>query len=266
MIQLKDDHPTFTACADLNEFARPIFNKFNLNYFQYIKIFKDGSLSCATNIPEWQQFCYKHFWSNNKPVAYSSPPQSECLDPNKYCFLWEPNLPAEPVGFAREFNIHNGITFVERHADYYTMMGFAAPDNNYSVINTYLNNIDVFTQFINKFQQEQSDLIVKLDSNKIIVPDTQLDQNLTAMLAQDQAKVRIPVCHKKINSYLTKREHECIKLLSKNFTNKQIARELSLSDRTVESYFNRIRQRFDLHSKLELIKLQQSITDTRICT
>ncbi len=53
---------------------------------------------------------------------------------------------------------------------------------------------------------------------------------------------------------LSQREKECLDFTLKNFTAKEIAKELGLSHRTIEEYLNNLKRKFKVASKHELIK------------
>ena len=56
-------------------------------------------------------------------------------------------------------------------------------------------------------------------------------------------------------SYLSRREMECLQLTIKGYTAKRIARELKISHRTVEEYLINIRMKMGATSKAELIEM-----------
>ncbi len=53
---------------------------------------------------------------------------------------------------------------------------------------------------------------------------------------------------------LSQREHEVVHLIARGFTNKEIARQLSLSVRTVERYSSSVMKKLGLHNRAELIR------------
>jgi shikimate kinase len=61
---------------------------------------------------------------------------------------------------------------------------------------------------------------------------------------------------------LTTQQARCLRLLAVGNTNKQIAKLLNLSTRTVENYFDRIRTLLDCHTSKELIVLYHSQKQT----
>ena len=58
---------------------------------------------------------------------------------------------------------------------------------------------------------------------------------------------------KKIKELLSQKELECVDLLLENKTAKQIAEKLNLSRRTVESYFDHVKNKLECDSKAQLI-------------
>ncbi|KTC65032.1 LuxR family transcriptional regulator (plasmid) [Legionella adelaidensis] len=54
---------------------------------------------------------------------------------------------------------------------------------------------------------------------------------------------------------LSKRENECIRLLSKGYTDKKIAKQLSISPRTVETHLTAAKRKLDVTTRAELIAL-----------
>lgn len=246
---LTQNRKSLTLCQELESFAKPTLEKLNLNYFQYLKVFKDGSFSFHGNRADWKEFVIDFFSRTKERMVYSHPPEKEYLDKNNYYFTWEHNLPKEPQLLAKEFNINQGITFVERTEDYYTMMAYAAPEKNSRPLNIYLNNLTYLKQTLDEFKHEKKDLIKLLDANRIFPSYDQQDENLDKMFSDIGKKILLK------DSYVTAREFECLKLLSKGASCKDIANTLKISPRTVETYFNRVKLRLNINSKKELIKL-----------
>lgn len=257
---ISDSHPALTLSAPFKEHCDVFLKKHNLNYFQYIRVNKDGSSSLLTNKVDFTSFALQHAIKANVPLIYSCV-KKEILNPNSYYFLWEPNLPVAPVAMARnEFNICNGLTFVERYPTHYTMIAFGAPHNNLGILDFYLNNIDILSNFIQEFKIKQSDVLQKLEGQPLILPPPQMDENLQEMLLKQSANIKntkkqYPVTFANRVSYITQKEYECIRQLPYGLSAKQIGRALNISQRTVEQYFERVRTRVGCSTKAQLIQL-----------
>ena len=70
-----------------------------------------------------------------------------------------------------------------------------------------------------------------------------------ALLTEQKSPVRRPT-----EATLTLRERDVLRLLVKGYTNRQIAEELTLSVRTVESHRANLMTKLDLHSRVELVR------------
>lgn len=251
---LSDAHPALALSTPLMEYSSHFLSKHNLNYFQIIRVNQDGSTSLLTNRVEFTRFAFAHASKANVPLVYSCA-KKEVIDRASYYFLWEPNLPVHPVSMARnEFDICNGLTFVERYPTHYYMIAFAASHSNHGILDFYLNNIEVLRNFIRNFKEQQTRLLKTLESQPFILPPPQIDENLKDMLLNNR-KNRIPVIFRGKKSYLTLKEYSCIRLLPAGLSAKQIGRTLNISHRTVEQYFERIKKRVGCTTKYDLIQL-----------
>ena len=252
-------HPTITTAPDVAAIAKPLADKFNINYFQYLSVFEDGRFSLACNRPDWISFAFEHLQSKQKPAVYSHI-AGEQLNKSTYCFLWDNNLPDEPVQLAREFDIANGLCFVERYETHYNLIAFATPVSDSSAVETYLNHTPELLHFIQNFKHDKKQLIADINQNAFNVTCQQKDENLDKMLLKYQSKFQaIKVPSHTSESYVTQMEYSCLRYLSQGDTYKAIAQKLGISPRTVESYFVRVKNRLDLSTKSELIRLYHMI-------
>jgi len=254
---LSSSHPALTLTPALTEYCGQFLKKHNLNYFQVIRVNQDGSTVLLTNRANFTQYCIEYAMQHNVPLIYSCV-KKEILDPSSYYFLWEPNLPARPVAMVRnEFDVTNGLTFVERHATHYYMIAFAASHTNHGVLDFYLNNIELLKNFVSQFTDQQRGLMQALESKPLILPKSLQDENLEDMLLQrsSHSRKRIPIVFRGRSSYVTLKEYECLKQLPRGLSTKEIGRVLNISPRTVEQYFERVKTRIGCKSKQDLIQL-----------
>ena len=62
---------------------------------------------------------------------------------------------------------------------------------------------------------------------------------------------------------LSKRELQVFRMLGEGWNNKEIAQQLSLSPKTVETYRDNIKRKLGLHDSVSLIRCAASWTDRR---
>ncbi len=97
--------------------------------------------------------------------------------------------------------------------------------------------------------------ILKKDSHQDLIDAIRAVKNGKTFLSSDISKLLMSGLHKsEENKLLTDREREILKLISQEFTNKQIAEELYISERTVETHRKNIFRKTGTHNLVGLIK------------
>lgn len=252
-------YPFLEHASDVSRITAPILEKFDLNYFQYLTVFKDGSFTFICNQPQYTEFVLEFAYrEREKQVVFSQPPQGEKLNANRYYFLWEPSLPRAPIQMANDFGIYHGMTFVERFPDRYNMVAFASPHSTPKVVNTYLNHLAELEAFIQRFELDQKALIDRSNHNPFKLHLAQQDVFLENMLLPKDIDPS-NVLFNANKGHITQQEKNCLHLLANGHTHKSIAKILNLSPRTVESYLNRVKARFALRCKSELLDLWKQV-------
>jgi len=251
-IILPDNHPSLARGFELKEMLDSKFPKSPLTYFQHCKVHADGSLSLVTSRPDWIKTVYQ--LNIRKAYSHINP---EYIDKSNYWFLWDHNLFDAPLALARnEFNIANGICFLERSHDCYYMTAFGTNNTITNALDFYLNQFDTLRNFIQHFRTTQSDLLSELDHKRIILDKPAQDPNKDILLLDHKKHTkRIPVVFGERTSYITPQELECIKRLPLGKTAKDISFDLKISHRTVEGYFTRVMTRVGCRNKRDLIVL-----------
>lgn len=257
-ITLPKNHPTLNRSSEIKEMLESKFPGSPLSYFQHCKVQADGSLSVITSRADWIETTLK--LKIRKAYSYIN---TECIDKTNYWFLWDHNLFDAPLALARnEFNIANGICFLERNHDSYCMTAFATNNTVTNALDYYLNQFDNLRNFIRHFRDTHRDLLIELDLNKIPLEKSAQDPNKDILLMPQPSKSRISISFQGMNSYITQQEFECIRRLPYGKTAKEIAIDLKISPRTVEGYFNRVMMRTGCKNKRELISLLNYIKAT----
>lgn len=263
-----DSYKAISLSQELCDLARPL-KVFGIHYFNHIRIFSDGSrVSLGTN-GSW----LKHFFDNAYYKIGNFSSKTSSLDYNY--LLWK-LLPSDGVleVASKEFNIDNGITFIEKkqlHTDLYL---FASTRNNDAVNNFYINNLDILKHFIN-YYNEKSRLLISS-----CVPD-RLIQTTDAQLTKEQIvtephkksiilsscidrfysetiinKVRFNYSGKEI--VISINQYQIIILLLKGYAIKEIAKALKLTPKTCQIYIDQTKSKFNCNTRNELLTLFRS--------
>lgn len=207
-----------------------------------------------TNQSEW----LKCAW-NVKRVPVLSTIDEKILDPHSYSFFWDFHLPPGPLTLAREeFDIAHGLCFVFRQKQWYELIAFGAPKNNYTVMERYFNFYHEMQAFILSFRHAAKKLIDKSHENRIILPTAMRDKNQSILLSSHAnyiSRSAYPTSFNSIKSHITSQEFSCLQQLALGYSLKEIANILNLSARTVETYLNRVKNRFNIAYRKDLVKL-----------
>jgi len=221
-----------------------------MNFLPIIKVHQDGSISLLCDQVDYITFCMQY----DGQKVYSCEKKA-VLNPESYYFLWEPNLPAFPVSLAREFNIANGLCFVERHSDAYELIAFATPVNNLQAVDIYLNHLELLGNFIQCFRETKAGLIKIADKHRIVLGPDEEDINKNSMFLHSQVCKHKTVYFQEKCHTITLREYDCLTHLSLGKTAKEIAKALNISFRSVETYLERVKIKTGCRTKVEQFSL-----------
>lgn len=229
--------------------------KFNIIHFCYTKIFADGTHLSLTTHSDWMSHFYKenflkHSVFHKTVDAY----QSGVI---LWSFLEDQSSFIE---FKQHSQVSNGIALIEKNPDSCEIYNFAADAKNYSIVNFYLNHLDILWRHTSYFKDRAHRLIQKAESDRLILP-----RCITA-----NKNIITPDLHKEIESlapikrfyisgkdnkitYLTLQEAKCCQLLINGLSIKQIALIQGTSARTVETHILNAKNKLKCSSKSELI-------------
>ncbi|KTD11912.1 Bacterial regulatory protein, luxR family [Legionella gratiana] len=260
-----EKHHALSSSNNIKELFNPILNSIGISYFNYIKIYnEDCSRELLTNNPDWINHFYKNALYNSIGTI-----DVEHLLPKGY-FLWSELDSKDPIYLQGRdfFNIDNGISFVIKRNDVTYLYIFAAGKEKYDINNFYVGNIDLLQRFIHFFNDQARILIQEASQHRIYLPSQQIinpNRVNNILLAEkireqflEQTQVnRYFLLNESDSLYLTKKQADCARLFARGYTSKHIAKEMSLSPRTVEGYI------LDIKSKLQE-SLNKSLTKQQI--
>ncbi|HEM7073816.1 TPA: helix-turn-helix transcriptional regulator [Legionella pneumophila] len=258
-------HHALTSSTNVKELFNPLLESIGITYFNYIKIYNDDcSRELLTNNPEWIDHFYKNSLFNSIGAV-----DVEHLLPKGY-FLWSELDCKDPIYLQGRdfFNIDNGISFIIKREDVTYLYIFASSKDQYAINNFYAGNIDLFQRFIHYFNDKAYSLIKEAEQNRIYLPFKQdVNSNrvnnivVSEKIRQEfleQTKInRYFLLNESDSLYLTGKQAECARFITKGYTSKHIAKEMNISHRTVEGYI------LDIKNKLQE-SLSKNLTKSQI--
>ena len=239
-------HIFITSSKQINQIIKPLTDYFGLTSFVYQKNYNDGSEIRLSNQPEWIHYFYEN--ELYKSSLFERPP-SEFV---KTRLVWAGLTVHNPIlEKAREFNIDHGITFIEPCFDGCEFFFIGTEVKRHDVMSKYLANLDLIERFFDYFRDKAKPIIAEAIRQKITIPGK---FDVAPKLFYPNEFNRSGFLNSLSPIEFTSRELDCIRLLTKGYTQKMIAKELTISPRTVETHLNHIKDKTATNSKDELVK------------
>ncbi|MBS0272531.1 MAG: helix-turn-helix transcriptional regulator [Proteobacteria bacterium] len=160
-------------------------------------------------------------------------------------------------------NVWNGLTINETEGTSFNAYSFATTKDNIGLNEFFINNLSLFDHFIVYFKQRLK-LLLDTEAKHLTfnatplkdmshVDDSASYSNKINSFLEQTALQKFEVNINNTTTYLTKRQLQCLRMLAAGKTSKEIGNQLELSQRTVESYINAIKNKTGLMYKSDLI-------------
>lgn len=268
-IIIPDKHFILNSTAEVAEICAPLFNYLNITYFEYLRVDKEGYRACLST--NGLKIKYMLETEDADSVNYDF---SFLLKNSEY-FFWQDmshHMPVKTkISIANKiadirniFNIDYGITIFETYNNYIEFFQFGSSPDNSSIIEFYLNNLDILKLFILYFKDKANDLLKLCAANRIMMPkflDTNKANIATPAAKEIRNKFLKAIQHNRYfidknqtDVYLTRRELECLHMIANGYTAKETGKLLNISPRTVEDYVANIKLKLRYNTMAQAIK------------
>lgn len=249
-------HPAIMFASQVAEICQPL-NQIDVTFFSHVRSFEDGTISILCNRPEVAVACAESQLYHN--ARYTKPPKYY----HSGYYVWNNDNRTENEEahsmLLRKHDICHGLTIIRREEQFCDFFHFASSPKNSHINNFYVNNLEAFNKFADYFLDKAQQLIRITERSKIkVTPEqqdlSQIQQTVKSTQSQRQFLKHISQNNlAKNNISLSKRQKDCLYWLLKGKTAAETALILNLSQRTVESYINHIKIKFQCSTKSELI-------------
>lgn len=175
---------------------------------------------------------------------YFVQPQLDLFQEKNDFSLWQCKFDSNQfVDELKNFDIGNGIVFLNQPAEnVFETYHFAGSNDNSELLNFYVNNLDFIKSFAQHFSEKMGDLLDHTVPGRLI----HLDKPAIIKLHEGRNITSPEVI-------LTKKEQNCLDLLKKGYTNKQIAKYFDNSPRTIEEHVANIMKKYKVDSRKAFI-------------
>lgn len=253
--------------SQIQSICQPILD-FGIKHFRYMKMFDDYKyLSLGTKLDYLQDYLL----TISEPGAvfgvsqiYKNSIVSNQENDTGY-FIWPTDhkeKTKDPLSvLLLKYDVWNGFTVSKRGPNYVETYSFATTINRPLSPNFYLNNREIFDYFAVMFQNKSAEFIQRIPHHQLSHFAKRFDLGIQEPHeAENKWEGFLKTL---INSHsftdkhvkFTQRELQCLMELSKGQTMKEIARTLSISPRTVESYMNSMKIKTGGLRKSQLLSL-----------
>lgn len=261
-------HKFLSSAELIKQICEPL-SYFKIHLFTYLKKFNDGS---EINLSTDQRWVFDYY---QQALYRTSQYESAVHETGISIWPWESSLSVFQHG-RKHFDSYYGFTLCQKHADSTEFFFFSLSAKHYNMLDVCINNLDLIKEFTVYFKDKASELLKSCDLDRIIIPDnvdyqkinTQADLHYTSDYLRE--KFRQAICRDNplaqwLKNYerLSKRETECLVLLTKYQTVPELAKELNISKRTVETHLERIKAKLQCRSKQELLIKLAHLSDKR---
>lgn len=243
------------------DICKPLFDNFDITYFEYDKISNDGRVFYLCTNKEWLQFSLEQkMFDDEEHVRLCSIAKNHNI---RYA-LWN-TLKLENTHLLskyRDHNIWNGLTINEIEEDSFNTYSFATTKENTPLNNFFINNLFLFDHFILYFKNKIKS-VPGIESKILTFSASPLRDEENSQKEEYNHRLnnflkQTELCHFEVKEdnkiiTITKREAQCLWMLSEGKTMKEIAQNLEISQRTVESYLNTVKRKTGATFKTELI-------------
>ncbi|MDR3625169.1 MAG: helix-turn-helix transcriptional regulator [Chlamydiales bacterium] len=254
--------------------TQPLKEHFGASVFVYNRIQNDGKYMTLCDSPTFSELYVekKMFLLDpymREPKVYKS---GMCLTEHQ----GSDEFKTEMVWFCNEvLQMGIDIVLIEKHENEVEIFNFIGPKTCF-LQNVYTNHPELLRSFAHHFRQQQNELINRVWADDAlslpllkgpdyyvedpIYPEINIDLRLAFL--KDLGMKNII---EKLES-LSPRERACLKLLAQDKTAKETALLLNLSPRTIEAYFENIKNKFSCWNKYEILKIARDLESLGILT
>lgn len=256
-------HPSFGCMENIDDIVNQFFRTAALHFFGHVAVYPDG---------DYFFLCNKHGWAEEILAHQKLPPAGFVFYEQMKDMVVFPSMDKTNIfGWSDEatrdsrdrFGILNPMMITRKYDDHYEAFVFDLHDRH--AYEKYLGCFDVFEQFMHYYKDSSRKLLKQVAQKPLRVPQHYLSPRsgapvFSANMCEKKAHLskmpkRYYLKYGSADVVLSAKEYHCLTLLAHGKQLKQIAVELDVSLRTVETYFERLKKKLALSARNELIRV-----------
>ncbi len=247
-------NPSFSTFSELYEIAKPLYDKANLTYFGFCRIYPNKKFFNIATDPRWAE---QHYLIDNLP------PAGLCNLDSLQNGVMLPTLDSDlvygwPEGTIRQVRDRFGIQdpiFVTKKFETYVEI-FALAFNLANPYQFYLNHYEQLRQYIFYIKDNARPIINKASSNLLSHYSNKICESskITCTQVDDSYDLKVIAKNYELQYQgqiynISLRQYQVLHYAAMGYSNAMIADMLALSKRTIEGHVNRLMTLFQVGKK-----------------
>jgi DNA-binding CsgD family transcriptional regulator len=163
---------------------------------------------------------------------------------------WDPILPSKQLELASDFDIGNGIIYINKTEEKTECFAFGSRPDNKNVLNFYLNNQPLLRKFTHHFKESANRLIEMAKDHTVMPHSEMILKEIAYTLPEHDLLEDMSVTR----NTLSAREWQCYSLLLKGYSIADIGLALDITKPTVAVYISRIKHKLQCSNRKEMIQ------------
>lgn len=257
-------HIAYRSHKDIDAICQPLRQYLKIDHFAYQRDVVDHerrlqlSLAPLCNNTKFMEFAVS-YKRNTNPAIYNVTAKSQF-------YLLASFSPEYATDISKHVSIHNvfcrQITVNDNQRE---IFAFGSSENDPCLLNYYFNNIDLIDNFILYFREKAAKLLQQTWENKIPSshPAIYLSENNVINEPNTRQAFLKAVTPKRYfirdafgnTVTIPAGEVNCLRLLIRGRSGKEIAAAMNISPRTVETYMERVKNRLSCYTRKQLLDL-----------
>ena len=234
-----------------------------ITHFWYDKFLPDGKYLSLGNDIVWKQHFYAQDLFNLPNYLISSVKKTPLHQEWSLILDNHSDQKCALLAEQQKFNIGHNVSLLSKMDDYAETFTFASTTENTQIINFYMRHVDVLKSFCTFFKEKVSPLIklcdvkqmASLNEKIVLLGDPEppsWQHNISSFL---EKTALYPSLFDDTPLHYSKREEECLFHISAGKSAKEIARDIGISHRTVESYIANIKKKVGCRKQTDLVRI-----------
>lgn len=253
----------------IRETTHPLRDRFGVTYFTYHQIDNSGNYTVLVDNPQ-----YAEHYVNEKIFLQDPYLRHPKVYQSGLCFIESQGSNEYKKTMMKAgkavLNMDIGVMVIQKHNSSVEFFGFIGNKNTSCLETLCSNHPQLLKSFAAHFKRELGGIInqMRTERNSLLELKGEDFLNSEPICPQIDLSARLSfyrdlgmMCEVEKAEKLSTRERECLKLLIEEKSAKETAAALNLSPRTIEYYFENIKNKFSCWSKQELLRIARNLDE-----